>query len=397
MSPKRTQWGRAIAVMSLAAVLAACSDNKDVSLNDNDADADSGPAPIGQRLAENYGIPYHAVIAHRGVSYYAPEETRPAYKLARDVGADYLELDLQRTSDGHLIALHDTNLKRTTNIEQVFPDRADNPVSSFTLAEIKQLDAGSWFNAAYPERARPGFAGLKILTLDEVRQIAENGENQPGLYLETKAPELFPGIEKDLADYLLSKGWIGAHPRMAPDDFDAEHHVNVGYTRGRVILQTFSKDSLVKLNQQMPDTPKILLLFLGGEGEIPADDSITQRPGESDVAFQARQRVASREAYDAFLDFARAHGAVGVGPSATRADLDPTYSYADLAMPWMIRHAHRRGLLVHVYTLDDVVDFRRYQERGVDGIFTNDAPTLLRFEGRPPSTSAPDLLDQYGY
>lgn len=385
-----------MAAVSLAALLAACSDHQNVSL-DNHGGSNNGPAPIGQRLAENYGIPYHAAIAHRGVSYYAPEETRPAYRLARDLGADYLELDLQRTKDGHLIALHDTSLKRTTNIEQVFPDRADDPVNSFTLAEIKQLDAGSWFNAAHPGRARPGFAGLKILTLDEVRQIAENGANQPGLYLETKAPDLFPGIEKDLADYLLANGWIGAHARQAPGDFDERHHVDVGYTPGRVILQTFSKDSLVKLDQKMPDTPKILLLFLGGKGYIPADDSITQRPDESDAAFQARRRVASRADYDAFLDFARAHGAVGVGPSTTRADLDPTYSYADLARPWMIRHAHRRDLLVHVYTLDDDVDFRTYLDRGVDGIFTNDAPALLRFEGRAPDTTAGKLLDQYGY
>ena len=63
-------------------------------------------------LATNEGIPYPAVIAHRGASYDAPESTAAAYKVARDLGADYLELDLQRSKDGVLFALHDNNLQR---------------------------------------------------------------------------------------------------------------------------------------------------------------------------------------------------------------------------------------------------------------------------------------------
>ncbi|EPM99942.1 glycerophosphodiester phosphodiesterase, partial [Pseudomonas syringae pv. actinidiae ICMP 18804] len=74
---------------------------------------------------------------HRGASFDAPEETIPAYTLARDLGADYLEMDIQRTKDGVLIALHDDVLERTTNIAQVFPTRVKDPVSTFTLAELK--------------------------------------------------------------------------------------------------------------------------------------------------------------------------------------------------------------------------------------------------------------------
>ncbi|WP_323162450.1 glycerophosphodiester phosphodiesterase family protein, partial [Pseudomonas glycinae] len=79
-------------------------------------------------------------------------------------------------------------LERTTDVAKRFPDRAKAPVSQFTLAELKSLDAGSWFNQAHPDRARPTFAGLKILTLDEVIDIAEGGRNKPGLYIETKQP-----------------------------------------------------------------------------------------------------------------------------------------------------------------------------------------------------------------
>ena len=66
----------------------------------------TGPAQI----ASGYGIAHPAVIAHRGASFDAPESTAAAYTLARDLGADYLEMDLQRSQDGELIALHDNSL-----------------------------------------------------------------------------------------------------------------------------------------------------------------------------------------------------------------------------------------------------------------------------------------------
>ncbi|WP_279637016.1 glycerophosphodiester phosphodiesterase family protein, partial [Pseudomonas aeruginosa] len=164
--------------------------------------------PSGKALSAAAGVPWPAVIAHRGASYDAPEETAAAYLLARDLGADYLEADVQRSRDGVLVALHDDTLERTTDVAEVFPERAKDPVSSFTLAELKRLDAGSWFNRAFPERARPGFVGLRILTLDEMLDIAEGGANKPGLYLETKVPAQFPGIEDDLRKLLERRGWL---------------------------------------------------------------------------------------------------------------------------------------------------------------------------------------------
>ena len=111
-------------------------------------------ASNGKALATAHGIAHPAVIAHRGASYDAPESTTPAYLLARDQGADYLELDLQRSSDGVLVVVHDDVLSRTSDVAERFPERKDSPVSAFTLAELKSLDAGSWFNQAYPARAR---------------------------------------------------------------------------------------------------------------------------------------------------------------------------------------------------------------------------------------------------
>src|SRR5687768_6539036 len=106
-----------------------------------------------------------AVVAHRGASAYAPEHTLEAYRLAIEQGADFVEQDLAVTSDGVLVCIHDLTLDRTTNVEEVFPARSSEDTSGtvhgrrwlvgdFTLAEIKQLDAGSWFS--------PRFAGARI-------------------------------------------------------------------------------------------------------------------------------------------------------------------------------------------------------------------------------------------
>src|SRR6476619_5300808 len=64
------------------------------------------------------------LVAHRGASAYAPEHTAAAYKLAIEMGADFVEQDLAVTKDRVLICIHDASLERTTNVEELFPDRA---------------------------------------------------------------------------------------------------------------------------------------------------------------------------------------------------------------------------------------------------------------------------------
>jgi len=177
------------------------------------------PPRGGKKTAAALQVPYPAVVAHRGLSGLAPEATLPAYLLARECGADYLEADLQRTADGVIIVFHDDTPARTTNAARVFPGRENDPIGSFTYAELTELDAGSWFNEAFPELARAAYAGLKILTLDELIDIAEGGNNNPGLYLETKAPSSYPGIEAQIVEILRARGWIGGPaPKPAPPD-----------------------------------------------------------------------------------------------------------------------------------------------------------------------------------
>lgn len=334
--------------------------------------------PNPQALAKQAGIPWPAVIAHRGASFDAPESTAPAYKLARDLGADYLELDLQRTRDGVLIAVHDDTLLRTSDIAARFPERKDKPVSDFTLAELKSLDAGTWFNQAHPERARKTYAGLQILTLDEVLNIAEgNPAHKPGLYIETKVPKQFPGIEQDLQRKLSERGWL-----------DGKH---------KVVLQTFEADSLALLDKVMPSVPKVLLLWVG-EGSIePKTKGTFAASGETDkAAWYAKQQPKDRAEFARWLDIAKTRGAVGTGPSAALT-AGGDQSYMDLVQPWMNQLTHEKGLLVHVYTVDDAVDFKKVMDAGVDGIFTNRSAELLKYYQRPAKQSIDALLKAQGY
>ncbi len=131
------------------------------------------------------------VVAHRGASGYAPETTLEAYRLAVQMGADFVEADMHRLRDGTLVAIHDADVKRTTN--------GEGPVAGFTLAELKALDAGSWFNKTYPQKAHPEYAGLQVPTLQEVIDVVK--ASRAGLFIEIKDPERYP---PDLESSLLS-------------------------------------------------------------------------------------------------------------------------------------------------------------------------------------------------
>ncbi len=112
-------------------------------------------------------------IAHRGASSYAPENTLAAFDLALTMGARHLELDVELTSDGHVVVIHDDTLDRTTD--------GSGPVTARTLAELRRLDAGRWFG--------PSFAGERIPTYE---QVLERYRGRAHLHTEIKgrAPEL---------------------------------------------------------------------------------------------------------------------------------------------------------------------------------------------------------------
>ncbi|MFX0062170.1 MAG: glycerophosphodiester phosphodiesterase family protein [Candidatus Hermodarchaeota archaeon] len=124
------------------------------------------------------------IVAHRGGSHLAPENTLAAGEFANDLGVLGWEVDVQISYDGVPFLLHDETLKRTTNVETIFPNRVNGPGSSFNISDLRQLDAGSWFVDTDPygtigtgivtsERAE-NYRNLKIPTLEEVLNLTRD-------------------------------------------------------------------------------------------------------------------------------------------------------------------------------------------------------------------------------
>ena len=188
------------------------------------------------------------VIAHRGASAYAPEHTAAAYRLAIEQGADYVEPDLGITRDGVLVCTHDGTLERTTNVRERFPDRYTDAkvgdreerhwlVESFTLAEIKSLDAGSWFG--------PEFKGAQMMTFQDTIDLVKG---KAGLFPELKFPGRFrtKGFDPEqmVTDVLRKNGLVGAIVKGRP----------------AVHMQVFEDDSVRRLAKVLPEVPRSLLI-----------------------------------------------------------------------------------------------------------------------------------------
>ena len=189
------------------------------------------------------------LIAHRGASFDAPEHTLPAYEMALQQGADFVEPDLQMTRDGVLVCLHDTSLERTTNVAVVFPDRAIDakgkktwPVSNFTLEEIRRLDAGSWKDAK--------FAGTRVPTFQEMIDLVKG---KAGLIPETKAPEVYGKLGLNMERELMS---VLRTNQLERPDADS---------RTPVIIQSFSAESLKILRRD--HGCRLPLVYLFGPGD----------------------------------------------------------------------------------------------------------------------------------
>jgi glycerophosphoryl diester phosphodiesterase len=173
-------------------------------------------------------------IGHRGASGYAPEHTFAAYDLAIEQGADYIEIDLQMTADGVLVAMHDATLDRTATAPEGVPEEyCTGPVIEKTLEQIKMCDVGSWFG--------PEYAGEQIPTLEEIFQRYGTSVNY---YIETKNPDAVPCncMEKELLRLMEEYDLIKP----------AEKH-------WQVLIQSFSADSLQTIHEMNSELPLIQL------------------------------------------------------------------------------------------------------------------------------------------
>ncbi|MGG0655295.1 glycerophosphodiester phosphodiesterase [Rummeliibacillus pycnus] len=241
-------------------------------------------------------------VSHRGASGYAPEHTITSYQMGEKMHGDYIEIDLQMTKDGQLIAMHDEKLDRTTD--------GTGLVKDFTLDEIKHLDAGSWFNEAYPQYAKSEYVGLQVPTLEEIfRKFGKNAS----YYIETKSPDIYPGMEKELLRLI--------------DKYDIN--------KQKLLLQSFSADSLKIMNEMDPSLNLIQLLSYKKNAVITDEE------------------IAKIKEY-----------AIGVGPNHTY--LNQEY----------IQKVVNSGLEIHPYTVNDKERMQQLIDWGVTGMFTN-FPDLL--------------------
>ncbi len=297
--------------------------------------SDTAEAPDRTRAASPI------LVAHRGASAYAPEHTIAAYELGIEQGADFIEPDLQITSDGVLIALHDLTLERTTNVREIFPTRFRQEerrgelvdvwlANDFTLDEIRQLDAGSWFGDA--------FAGARVLTLSEVIEVVRG---RAGLFIETKAPEVYGDRGFDMEALLLAE--LARHGLDEPGQ-DPETPI---------VIQSFSAASLRLLRHEHGTRLPLALLI-----------------GEDDAEWLTPQGLSAVAGF-----------ATGFGPTKSLL----------LGAPGVVDLAHQHDLTVVPWTFRarDPGDFETVEdemahylyELGVDGIITNN-PDL--FPRTPP-------------
>ncbi len=341
------------------------------------------------RKVQDYMVD-NAVIAHRGTIYWAPELTESAFRWARNTGADYLELDVHRLKDSVLIIMHDKTFNRTTDVAGKFPGREADPISSFTLEEIMQLDAGSSFNTKNPDRARQSFTGQNVLIFEDVFRIAEgkrikrdptgnrlftkdengichfeyetdpadNG-HRPGIYIEIKIPDVYPGLEEQVYDELARFGWnpLEGAEISTEEPFYREDKVNVGNTMGKILVQTFSRPGMMNLKRVFGE--KVLASFLIGNPKT--------------------NEFAKAEVTDEIIAFAKECGAQFIGTNLGDEN--------DGLSPAFAEKIHAAGLKANIYSINTVEQMDKYYgpETGkkaaplADGMITNRTDLTIDF------------------
>jgi glycerophosphoryl diester phosphodiesterase len=137
------------------------------------------------------------IVAHRGASGYAPETTLESYRMAIQMEADFVEMDVHRLGSGEIVAIHDADVSRTTN--------GRGRIAELNIDDLQALDAGSWFNEAFPRKARAVFAGLRVPTLQQIIDLVK--PSGLGFYVEIKNPELYPpDFENSLLSLIRANG-----------------------------------------------------------------------------------------------------------------------------------------------------------------------------------------------
>ena len=343
------------------------------------------------------------VIGHRGAPGYLPDHTLEGYRLAAELGADFVEPDLVATKDGHLIARHEPNIASTTDVSShpEFADRHGTAVidgateagwfaSDFTLKEIKTL------RAIQPLAERPQqFNGrFEIPTLDEVialrKALSRELHRTIGIYPETKHPTYHQRLG------------LALEPRLV----GALRRAGLNRANAPVFIQSFEQANLIELNRMTP----VPLVQLVDANDVTTDGSLDftapfDRPYDWTVS--GRPELLARTfaffATDAGLAEVATY-ADGLGPwkpyinSTEAVDIDGDGAVGDengdglvneadrrlLPATTVVARAHARGLLVHPYTFrserrrlafdfagNPLAEYLHFYSLGVDGVFSD--------------------------
>lgn len=256
-------------------------------------------ATITTFLCLAHMLPAALIVAHRGASYDAPENTIAASRLAWKQGADAVELDVHLTADNRVIVIHDRTIERTTG--------QDGEVSSMMFDALRRLDAGKWKD--------PTFAGARLPTLGELLGLVPKGK---GAFVEIKpGPEIIPALHAELNQ--------------------------AGLPVEQIAIISFNYESLRESKRVMPQYKAYWLV--GRPSEDPAHPS------------------------SSVPDLIKA---------CTAAGLDGL----DLNFRWQLTPAdvsaiRAAGLSLHVWTIDDPAEAKKWIALGVDTITTN-RPDWLR-------------------
>ena len=289
------------------------------------------------------------IIGHRGASGYRPEHTLEGYRLAAQMGADFIEPDLVSTKDGILIARHENEIGGTTDVADRFPDRNTTKTvdgqsitgwftEDLTLAEIKTLRA----KERLATRSHDYDGKFQVPTFDEVLDLAQQLGRELGrpigVYPETKHPTYFRGLGLPLEPKILASleahGW---NRRDAP-----------------VFIQSFEAGNLRELRKETP----VRLI------QLVAATPMFGQPGLADFG-----------AIAAYAD--------GIGTE--KRLIVPVNADGSLGAPTdLVTRAHAAGLLVHAWTVridkpflpagyhgKAEAEFEQLRALGVDGVFTD--------------------------
>lgn len=262
------------------------------------------------------------VVAHRGASFDEAEHTLAAYHRAIDDGADALECDVRLTRDGVLVCVHDRRIDRTSSGRGV--------VSTLELAELAELDFGSWHHGEAPDlvAAAEDPDRRQVLTLERLLSTVRDCGRSVQLAIETKHPTRYAGlVELTLVDLLARFGFHQAGK-------DGRHAVRV---------MSFASSSLRRVRTLAPDVPTVYLMQ-----RVP----LRLRDGELPAGIHA------------------------AGPSLRALRAFPAY----------VERVHANGGEVHVWTVDEPEDVSFVYDLAVDVIITNRPAAVLRqLDGRQVS------------